>query len=516
MAASVDRKAPPPLLAAEGLSKSYGDNQVLTKVDLVVHDQEAIGLAGENGAGKSTLLNILSGVLKPDEGRVLLRGEELQLASYRDANHHGIFRVFQELALVPNIPVYENLFLTHEEHFRRFGILKRGAMARRASELLEEFGHGWIDPTRETSHYDFSVRQVIEIIKSFALAELLDTPTPVLLLDEPTAGLLHDEVEFFLEMVQKLKVRSGLVFVGHHLEEVLQISDRITVLKDGAVVGTAKADDLDEKALHHLMVGRVREEQFYKEDRQRAPADTHALELKGFSQAAEFDDVSLTVKAGEILGIAGVLGSGKSGLGRAIFGAADRVDGDVVIAGKELAHHGIANSMRARMGYVPPERAADGALLPLSVAWNISLARTSAATGMGAQFIDHRRERRDAVKYVEMLSIKTPGLDAPVHSLSGGNQQKVILARWLARGVDVLVLDNPTRGVDAGAKEDIYGIVRDLTDQGTAIVLISDDLPELIGLSTRVLIMKSGRVVEEIQTPQSDKPAEVDLVAHMV
>jgi ribose transport system ATP-binding protein len=504
------------LLIAEGVGKSYAGIPALADVTVEVRDREVLGVVGENGAGKSTLLNILSGVISPDTGRVLVQGNEVSLRSYRDANAHGIFRVFQELALVPNVPVYENLFLTHERHFSKFGVLNRSAMKRRASAFLEEFDHSWIDPTRETGSYSFSVRQILEIIKSFALAELLGTKSPVLLLDEPTAGLLADETEFFFKVVAQAKKKTGIVYVGHRLSELLELSDRVLVIKDGRTVGGGNAADLSEQELHQMMVGRTVSELLYHEDRQKQPtSDVPLLEVKGLSQPRAFQDVSLEVRPGEIVGVAGVIGSGKSELGRAIFGAQSDVRGDVLVSGKSLARR-ISSSTRAGIGYVPQDRAAEGALLPQAVSWNISLARISARGGGRAAALNIPRERKEATRFVDLLRVKTPGIQAAVGRLSGGNQQKVILARWLSAGSNVLILDNPTRGVDVGAKEQIYGVMRDLSDRGVAILLISDDLPELIQMSTRVLIMSGGSVKATIDTPAESKPSEVELVSHMV
>jgi ribose transport system ATP-binding protein len=446
---------------------------------------------------------------------MLLGGEEVRLNGYRAANQAGVFRVYQELSLVPNVPVFENLFLSHEHRFVRFGMLQRSAMIKRASELFEQFGHGWIDPKRQTGAYEFTVRQVIEIIKAFALAELLETQAPILLLDEPTAGLLHDETEFFSEMLLRVRDRSGIIFVTHRLSELLDLCDKVMVLKDGAVVASESAADLTEDSVHHLMVGRTRRADFYKEDRQVAPSANPMLRVRRLS-SSKFADVSFDVCEGEILGIAGVLGSGKSELARALFDPDERERGSVSVRERELSSGGVVASMRARMGYVPPERHDDGALLSLPVSWNISLARISTATGRRATKLDLAQEKREASQYVDLLGIRTPGIGAPLRNLSGGNQQKVILARWLARGVDVLVLDNPTRGVDAGAKEEIYGILRDVTERGAAIVLIGDDLPELIGMSTRVILMKDGRIAATVETPVDAKPEEVELVGHIV
>lgn len=506
-----------PTLAVRGISKSFVGNQALSNIDIDLNKTEVMGLAGENGAGKSTLLNILSGVLKPDDGHIEVRGEEVRLRHYRDANERGLFRVYQELSLVPNVPVYENLFLTHENRFRRFGILRRSAMIRRARELFESFEHGWIDPTRETGSYDFAVRQVIDIIRAFASADLLEQENPIILLDEPTAGLLHDETEFFTGLLRQIRRRASVIFVTHRLSELLDLCDTVVVLKDGVVVADKQpVEDLSESELHRLMVGRVRQERFYKEDRQREPASTVRLKVDDLALPGEFERVSFEVHEGEILGIGGVLGSGKSMLARALYDSQRQLSGTVHLNGADVTGDRARSSIKAGIGYIPPERHEDGILLSLPVSWNISLARVSAEPGLGGAVMNLQRERREATELIRRVEIRATGPQGAASSLSGGNQQKVIIARWLARGVDLLIMDNPTRGVDAGAKEEIYSIIRDLADRGVGLVLVSDDLPELIGLSNRVLLMRDGTVVGEVAAQTEAKPSEVELVGGIV
>ncbi|WP_426323241.1 sugar ABC transporter ATP-binding protein [Microbacterium sp. E-13] len=507
--------APDILLRGVGLGKTYGTNRVLEGIDIEVRNHQVLGVVGENGAGKSTLLNLLSGVAAPDAGSIAVGGSEVSLSSYSDANRHGIFRVFQELALVPGVAVYENLFLTHEGRFRTFGLINHAEMKRRARAYLEEFEHGWIDVTRPVDSYPFSVRQILEIIKAFALADLLETPHPILLLDEPTAGLQADETEFFFRVVRQARERTGIVYVGHRLGELLDNSDRVLVIKDGRLVATGESSDMTEDELHHVMVGRARADHLYHENEQ-APVDAGAevlLAVEGLSIDRAFADVTFDVKAGEIVGLAGVIGSGKSDLGRAIFGISKADSGSVSLAGKRV--RSIRDAVRAGMGYVPQDRAQEGALLPQSVTWNISLAQLPVG-GAAASVIHPANEAAQATDLVERLRVKTSSVRAPVGSLSGGNQQKVILARWIVANPKVLVLDNPTRGVDVGAKEHIYGQLRALVAAGVGILLISDDLNELIMMSSRIHVMGGGRVRASIETPTDAKPTEVDLVAYMV
>jgi ribose transport system ATP-binding protein len=501
----------PVLLAVDSVSRSFGPVTALSGVSLSVRRGEIVGLIGENGAGKSTLLNIISGTDRADSGTVAVRGREAVFRDYHDATRHGVFRIFQELALVPNMTVWENFSLSHEEHFTTAGVIRRRAGIRRTRELLERFDHGWIDPARVVGSYPFAVRQILEILKAFALAELLDHDEPIILLDEPTAALAADEIDFLRRLLLKVKEHSAVVFVSHRLSELLEWSDRVVVFKDGVVVSDVPAAGLTEHELHFLMVGRERDDEFYREGRQGVPAEQPVLELRGFGDTGAFRDVDLRIAAGEILGVAGVLGSGKSELGAAIFGAGNAVAGEVRYHGEPQP--GAALPRRARVGYVPPERKDDGLLDTFSVAKNISFARIVHQRG---PLLNLAAERRGARHYIDKLRIRTHSERTSILHLSGGNQQKAVIARWLARGVDLLILDNPTRGVDAGAKEEIYEIIRDLTDDGVAVLLISDDLLEVIGLAHRVVVMKDGEIVREIASPVDAKPTEADLVAAMV
>lgn len=503
------------LLVGSSLSKSYERIPVLTKVDIRLAPAEVLGIAGENGAGKSTLLNILSGVVPPDGGELRVRGHRVHLHGYRSANEHGIFRVFQEPALVPHASVYENVFLSHERRFARFGVLRRSQMAQRAGELLESLGQGRIDPRASVATYDLSLRRVIEIVKAFAMAEFLEVSNPILLLDEPTAGLEEREKRFIQSTVEQLRARAGIIFVSHDLTELLSLSDRVMVMRDGQLTGHGPASGYTNAMLHELMVGRSRSEHFYREDRQHTAPGAPVLRVEGLSETGAFRDVSFTVAAGEVLGLAGLLGSGRSEVGRAIWGASRRTRGTVQVDGRLLRLGSIAASLEARMAYVPGSRAE--ALMPgLSVAWNTSLFRLNADRTWSGMLLRPAAESQAAEEHVRLLNIRTAGIRAPVRSLSGGNQQKVILARCLAVGVRVLILDSPTRGVDVGAKEELYSLLRNLTDQGTAILLISDELPEVIGVSNRLLVMREGQVVMEIAAPADRKPSEIDVFRHLV
>ena len=503
-----------PLLELKALTKEFGPVRALDGVSFSVRTGEVVGLIGENGAGKSTLLNIVSGTETPTSGNVAVRGHDVSFANYHQASSNGVYRVFQELALLPNLTVWENLFFGHENLLTKGGVIQRSAAIRRAETILERYGHAWIDVRQPVGSLPFALQQVIEILRAFALAELLGQEHPIILLDEPTAGLASDEIHFLAETIEKVKANSAIVFVSHRLSELLEWSDTIVVMKDGAVVAQAAADELTEDRLHLLMVGRARNDRFYRENLQREPEDELLLELEGLGDGEAFRDVSLQVRAGEIVGIAGVLGSGKSELGRAIYGEWPTTEGVLRLKGKELPRSYSARyTSSQRVGYITPERKDDGLLDTFSVARNISFARIASQKGM---LLDLSLEARQAQEYVQKLSIKTAGIGAPITSLSGGNQQKALIARWLARGVDLLILDNPTRGVDAGAKEQVYELLREIASTGVGILLISDDLLEVIGLSNRVIVMRDGAVSDLVSAPVDAKPSESSLVSRMV
>jgi len=502
-----------PLVEVRHVSRSFGDVHALSDVSLHVDFGEIVGLIGENGAGKSTLLNIACGVDHGYTGDVALNGDVKQFSGYHDANRHGIFRIFQELALVPNIAVYENLFLSHESHFSRAGVVQRRKMKAAARDVLARFGHGWIDPSERVGRYDFSTRQIIEIIKAFALSDLLEIDRPVLLFDEPTAGLSRDEVAFFAETVNEIRTRAGIMFVSHRLSELLELSDRVYVLKDGKVVAEPDTATCTERDLHFLMVGRQRDSSVYEEALQRTPSDEVVLEIGALTLDRSFRDVSVALRAGEITGLAGVIASGKSELARAIFGYGPRPEGRIAVNGVEVKSRSIRGMILRGVGYVSPDRGTEGVIGASSVSWNMSLASIAAAERI---LIDLPAERAQSEVSIQQFGIRTPSIKTPIGRLSGGNQQKAILARWFIAGVRTLILDNPTKGIDVGAKQEIYGILREFVKEGGAILLISDELVELIGLSNRVVAMKDGCVVAEIAAMPGSKPAESDVLRHMV
>ncbi|MBV9390983.1 MAG: sugar ABC transporter ATP-binding protein [Verrucomicrobia bacterium] len=507
-----------PLLSVSGITKRFGGITVLDEVTFDIPSAKVIGLVGENGAGKSTLLNVLSGMLAPDAGEMHLGGEKYRPDGYGSATRLGISRIFQDQALILNVPVYANLVLGQEARFLRAGLfLDWKAMAAVAQKMVEVADID-VDVCRLTWEYDFSRRQAIEIVRAcLAPIYLLHVTRPIVLMDEPTSALDKKDEAALFRLINRIKSFGSVVFVSHRLTEVLAISDVIHVLKDGRLVATVDPHVANESTLHSLMVGRERVSDYYHESRQcDARENPVLLEVRGLSRREKYKGVSLKVKSGEIVGIGGLLASGKSDLGKGIMGLEAPDDGSVRLEGLRQAKPEIRRLIHAGVGYIPAERLIEGLIAQFRLSWNISMAGGDDlfASRFGRWF--EGKEEEVASEYVKKLSIRGGKPNIICQQLSGGNQQKVVLARWLCRKPRVLVLDNPTQGVDAGAKEEIYQLLRDLTAAGAGILLITDELLELIGLSNRIMIMQSGEVVAELDAPPDAKPTEKNLVALML
>jgi ribose transport system ATP-binding protein len=506
------------ILRVKGVSKSFGGSKVLDDVGIDVGRNQIVGIVGENGAGKSTLFNIISGIIRPDSGRIELHGKEIRPADYHEASLLGISRVFQEQALIPNIPVFENLLLSHEALFTRAGqLLDRGRMIKTAERIVAAAGID-INVRRRTSDYDFSKRQSIEIARAcLAPQEVLGIEYPIVLLDEPTSSLQREEEEAFFRLIVRLREHGSIVFVSHRLSEVLEVSDVIYVLKDGCLVAQVDPDTADEQNLHGLMVGRERDADYYHEAGQEEAAGRPVVfRANGLSLEGAYHDVGFELREGEIFGIGGLMESGKSELGRGAAGIVAPDSGTVEIAGSAAMSPDVRKLIPLGLGYVPAERLAEGMITDFPVSWNTSLASGHDIFSSALGIWRNALEASVAQGLIKRLNIRARGPAQICRTLSGGNQQKVVLARWLCREPKVLILDNPTRGVDAGAKEEIYRLIRELTSRGLGIILISDELLELIGLSNRIAIMRHGAVTEIVEAPPEKKPTERELITLML
>lgn len=498
-------------LELRSITKRYPGVTALRDVSFCIDHGETLGLVGENGAGKSTLLDILCGLQTPDEGQLVLHGEVVEFDQPREATHAGIFRVHQEQALILVYPIFQNLFLGLEPHFSRWGIMQFAEMQVRAQRILNELGIA-LDAKAVTGDLNFGTRQLIEIARVVAQSEMLKIDRPLVLLDEPTASLSGPELDLFYGVVRLLKekFRASVVFISHRLDEVLHLCDHVVVLKDGQVVD-ADVSEPTEAKLHSLMVGRERLTDFYATNRQRSEFGSSVLELTDFTTEF-FRNVTLSVREGEIVGIGGLVQSGKTELGRAILGA-EASRGGVRILGRDVSPLMASDRIELGVGYVPLHRHLDGVMLGRSIRDNIILPSLDRFARWG--ILDFPKAATFVSERVDELRIKAPNDAALVGTLSGGNQQKVVLAKWLARNPRLLIVDNPTRGVDAGAKEEIYRLLRDVTAGGCAVLLISDDLVELIELSNTLYFLSSGSLSASIPAPVENKPKEQDVVAMM-
>ncbi|MET8140687.1 sugar ABC transporter ATP-binding protein [Sphaerisporangium sp. NPDC005288] len=485
------------VLRVEGLGKRFPGVVALDGVDLVLRAGEVHVLLGENGAGKSTLIKMLSGAYHPDSGRILVDGAPVEIRSAADARRLGIATIYQEFNLVPQLTVGENLALGRPP--RRFGLVDTRRMHEQARGLLARVGVE-VDPRTKVADLGIARMQMVEIAKALAL------DARVLIMDEPTAVLTTTEVQRLFTIVRQLRDQGvAVVFITHHLEEIGQVGDRVTVLRDGRSVGEVPATTPQEE-LVRLMVGRPIDQQY---PRQAADAGPPLLRINGLTRAGAFTDVSFEVRAGEVVGLAGLVGAGRTEVARAVFGA-DRYDsGEVLMDGRPLPRGDVHAAMEAGLGLVPEDRKGQGLVLGADVAENLGLVTLRRATRGG--FVDRSGQRAAAGQVAARLGVRMSHLGQEVRTLSGGNQQKIVIGKWLLADARVLILDEPTRGIDVGAKVEIYQLINSLTASGHAVLMISSDLPEILGMSDRVLVMARGRLVGELDAAEATQDSVMAL-----
>ena len=474
---------PTPLLAASNITKSYAGVRALSGVSFDLHEGEVHALVGENGAGKSTLIKVMTGAVPADSGTLTVAGRPVPVMSPATSRALGIAAIYQQPALFPHLTVAENIAFALEPG----GIWRRVDWSRRrteAQDLLTRVGAG-IDADRRVDTLSMPEQQLVEIAKAVGSA------ATVLIMDEPTASLSETEVERLFEVVARLRSgKVGIIYISHRLEEILSIADRVTVLRDGTTVGTHARDGLQRSMLINLMIGRELSAIFPKRS---VPLGEVALELRRVTcESAGVQDVSLQIRSGEILGLAGLVGSGRTELAQTVFGLTPPDNGEVLVHGRPLAVRSPAGAIEAGIGYLPEDRKQHGVVPEMPVDENVSLASLNTVARGG--LIDRARERDQAKQYVDRLRIKTASVASEVESLSGGNQQKVALARWLATSPKVLILDEPTQGVDVGSKSEIHALMQDLAGRGLAILMISSELPEILGMSDRIAVMRGGTI----------------------
>jgi ribose transport system ATP-binding protein len=457
------------VLEIRGVSKQFPGVKALDDVSFAINKGEVVGLIGENGAGKSTLLKVLNGIYRPDKGGIFVDGRPVAIGSPRQAFDSGIAMVFQEQSVLPTLTVAENIFLGREEEFLRFSLLSKKRMHAAAAEELKKV-HLDIHPGTRCADLSFADRQMVEIAKALSLNSRIKGHVTILL-DEPTSVLEQKEVDLLFRIIRDLRERASFVFISHRLEEVLEISDRVYVMRDGKVVKELPAKSATVKDLHKLMVGRQLHHEYYREARQAKPSSEVVLDCKHLGKAGRFHDISFELHGGEVLGIAGVIGSGREDLARCLAGHMAPDSGELRIGGRVVEFDAAHDATAAGVGLVPAERKVEGLVAPFSVAENMTLAALPRFVGSGV--IRFAAETTTAQDWISRLNIKTPSAKTMAGSLSGGNQQKVVLAKWRIASVRVLILDHPTRGIDVGAKEDVYELIRDMTAEGLAIISLA-------------------------------------------
>jgi ribose transport system ATP-binding protein len=478
------------LLRVEGVSKSFPGVQALDKVSFELRRGEVHALVGENGAGKSTLMKILSGVYRPNEGRIVYKGREVAFRDSNEASAVGIEIIYQELNLVPHLSVAQNIYIGREPR-TRLGYIDDRRMISDARALLSRLKMD-IDPALRLNRLSIAKQQMVEIAKA------LSKDSDVLIMDEPTSALTESEIDELFKIIHELRDRGvGVIYISHRLEELKHIVDRVTVIRDGCRIDTRDFASVSLAEIVAVMVGRKLEKMF--PPRGNVPTRKKLLEVRGLSRPGVLDDVSFDLYEGEILGIAGLMGAGRSELARAIFGADRTSSGTVAKEGRTLAIRSPADAVRHGIAYLSENRKEEGLAVKMRLDQNVTMANLGAVCSpLGV--ISGRRETAVTERFIEELSIKTPSPRQLINNLSGGNQQKAVVAKWLFRESGILIFDEPTRGIDVGAKYAIYELIASLAARGVGVIMISSELPEILGMTDRVLVLHEGRVSAVLET----------------
>ena len=471
----------------KGITKSFGTNYVLRGVDFTIKAGEVHALMGENGAGKSTLMNILTGLHKPDAGEIFIDGTQKQFDSPKEAEKFGLSFIHQEMNTWPEMTVVENLFLGNEIK-NAIGWIDNKKMRTLALKTFRELGVT-LDLDEEVKNLSVGQQQMIEIAKS------LLSDGEVIIMDEPTAALTEREIEVLFRIIENLKQKNvAIIYISHRMEEIFKISDRITVMRDGVSVDTKRTADTTNDEVVRKMVGRDLADYYPKKTSAIGPI---VFEVKQLSSERKFQDVSFQVKSGEIVGFSGLMGAGRTEIMRSIFGIDPLDGGEMYLEDKKITISNPNDAIRQGIGFLTENRKEEGLILDYSISENISLPSIDGFRKNG--LIDTKAEKDFVELLMERLQVKAEGCDDIVSGLSGGNQQKVVLAKWIGIGSKVLILDEPTRGVDVGAKREIYQLMNELADRGVAIIMVSSDLPEVLGVSDRIVVVHEGKISGELQ-----------------
>ena len=483
-----------PILEMKGITKKFPGVLALNRVNLTVYAGQVLALVGENGAGKSTLMKILSGVHQMDEGEILMDGKPVQITDPLSSQLMGISIIYQELNVLDNLNIAENIFLGREQRRSRVFVDKH-QMHAKARELLDEVGLN-LDTNTMVRELSTAQKQMIEVAKA------LSFHSKIIIMDEPTSSLTETETETLFTIIRKLRdMGVAVVFISHKLAEIFAISDEVAVLRDGVSAGRMVTVDCTENDIVNAMVGRDVQNLYAKEE---ASIGDVVLEVRNLSTHGFLKDVSFQLRAGEILGFAGLVGAGRSEVLRAVFGIDKRESGDIYIKGQKVNIRSPQDALRYGMGFVPEDRKSQGLVLDMNVRQNTTLAALKLVAN-GGGFISRKLEEEMTDKFVESLEVKTPSNEQKVKNLSGGNQQKVVIAKWLANSPSILILDEPTRGIDVGAKKEIHQLMSQLAQQGVAIIMISSELPEVLGMADRIVVMHEGRIKGILPRSEADQ-----------
>jgi len=481
------------------VSKSFPGVQALDNVDMVVHKGEVHGLVGENGSGKSTLIKILMGVHQKDSGKIYINGEEVNFKSPLEAQKKGLNAVYQDVMISPELSVGENFFLG-KLPLNRLGFVDWSKVYKESQKILRELGLE-IDPQKKISHLSFGDRAMVVI------AKVVNEKANLAIFDEPTSLLTIEETDMLFNLIRLLRDKGlGIIYISHRLEEIFKICDTVSVLRDGKIVGTNPLLNVNKNKIVSMMVGRSIEEMY---NIRRAEPGEVLLEVKNLTREPDFRKLSFSLRRGEVLGFYGLIGSGRTEIMRAIFGVEKPDSGEIIVKGKQVKFSYPYQAMAQGIGLVPEDRKAQGLAIYLTVRHNINISSYGDISNLG--FIRRKDELSRTKKIVDALNIYTPSIEQVVNNLSGGNQQKVVIAKWFIKNVDILILDEPTTGVDVGAKVEVYRLIEGLIQQGKAVIVVSSYLPEIMGLADRILIMAEGDFMGEVRREDVDEELLVSM-----
>ncbi len=492
-----------PILSIRGISKSFPGVQALQAVSLEIDKGVVHALMGENGAGKSTLMKILYGLYRPDDGEIIFKGEPYKIRSPFDALQAGVAMIPQEISPVPYLSVADNLFLGREK-VRNFGIqlIRKRTTEAAAKELLSEFDID-IDVTKKMNALSIANAQLV------AIATAVSYNADLIIMDEPTSALTEKEVNHLFKIIRDIKSKKGIsiIYISHKLDEIFEIADSVTVLRDGQTVSTNPIGRITKDSLIHDMVGRELKDFFHKE---KGTIGSTLLSVRNLGVAGKFEDISFDLKAGEVLGVAGLVGAGRSELMEALFGVFPATSGEIWIRGKKVEIRNPEDAIRNKIGFVTEDRKITGLFLKMDVKDNIILPDIDSYSTRG--MLQNGKIRKWCLEQVKALAIKTPSLDQTIDNLSGGNQQKVLIARWLLMQPDILILDEPTRGIDVGTKANIHELISKLAALGKGILMVSSEMPEVLSMSDRILTMYKGRRTGELGSEEATQQKVLRLV----